>query len=42
MVDRSKRTRRRQHAYIDGRWCDPDDEKTFPVHNPETGEIVGR
>ncbi|SDE57314.1 succinate semialdehyde dehydrogenase [Massilia sp. PDC64] len=31
----------RQHAYIDGAWCDADDGKTVPVINPATGETLG-
>jgi succinate-semialdehyde dehydrogenase / glutarate-semialdehyde dehydrogenase len=30
----------RQQCYIGGRWCDADNAKTFPVHNPATGELL--
>jgi succinate-semialdehyde dehydrogenase / glutarate-semialdehyde dehydrogenase len=31
----------REQCYIDGRWVDADGGKTFPVHNPATGEELG-
>ena len=31
----------RQQAYLDGRWCDADDGRTFAVHNPATGQAMG-
>ena len=30
----------RQQAYIDGRWCEADNGKRFPVTNPATGEVL--
>ncbi len=30
----------RTGAYIDGRWCDADDNGTLPVDNPATGETL--
>jgi succinate-semialdehyde dehydrogenase / glutarate-semialdehyde dehydrogenase len=30
----------RNQAYIDGQWCDADDNATFDVTNPATGELV--
>ena len=30
----------RQQCYIGGLWCYADNEKTFPVHNPATGELL--
>ncbi len=27
---------------IDGNWCDPDDGRTLPVHNPASGKEIGR
>lgn len=30
----------RQQCYIGGRWCDADNAKTFPVHNPANGELL--
>src|ERR1700730_16319108 len=32
----------RQQAYIDGRWCDADSGKSFPVTNPATGEVLAQ
>jgi len=32
----------RQLAYIDGRWCEADDGKSFPVTNPATGELLAQ
>src|SRR6202045_4606796 len=32
----------RQQAYIDGRWCDADTGKSFPVTNPATGELLAQ
>ncbi|WP_035055893.1 NADP-dependent succinate-semialdehyde dehydrogenase [Andreprevotia chitinilytica] len=32
----------RQQAYLDGQWLDADSGETFAVHNPATGEEVGR
>ncbi len=32
----------RQQAYIGGHWCDADNAKTFPVHNPATGELLAQ
>lgn len=32
----------REHAYIDGEWCDADDGATFEVTNPATGEVLGQ
>ena len=32
----------RQQAYIDGRWCEADNGKSFPVRNPATGEILAQ
>ena len=31
----------RQHAYLDGRWCDADGGATIQVMNPSTGSLVG-
>jgi succinate-semialdehyde dehydrogenase/glutarate-semialdehyde dehydrogenase len=31
----------RQHAYVDGRWCDADGGATIQVMNPSTGALVG-
>src|SRR6516225_2329550 len=31
----------RQQAYVDGKWCDADNGKSFEVNNPATGEILG-
>jgi succinate-semialdehyde dehydrogenase/glutarate-semialdehyde dehydrogenase len=31
----------RQHAYLDGAWCDADTGATVPVTNPATGEQIG-
>ena len=31
----------RGQAYLDGRWCDADDGRTFAVHNPATGDTLG-
>jgi succinate-semialdehyde dehydrogenase/glutarate-semialdehyde dehydrogenase len=31
----------RQHAYLDGAWCDADAGATVPVSNPATGEQIG-
>ncbi|HJV84082.1 MAG TPA: NADP-dependent succinate-semialdehyde dehydrogenase [Noviherbaspirillum sp.] len=31
----------RQQAYINGKWCDADSGKSFPVTNPATGETIG-
>jgi succinate-semialdehyde dehydrogenase/glutarate-semialdehyde dehydrogenase len=31
----------REQCYIDGRWVDADSGKTFPVHNPASGEQLG-
>jgi len=31
----------RRQAYIDGAWCDADEGRTVPVHNPATGETLG-
>jgi succinate-semialdehyde dehydrogenase/glutarate-semialdehyde dehydrogenase len=30
----------RRQAYIDGRWCEADSGKRFPVTNPATGEVL--
>src|SRR5271165_4914079 len=30
----------RQQCYTGGLWCYADNEKTFPVHNPATGELL--
>ena len=30
----------RRQAYIDGRWCEADNGKRFPVTNPATGEVL--
>jgi succinate-semialdehyde dehydrogenase / glutarate-semialdehyde dehydrogenase len=32
----------RQQAYIDGRWCDADNGKSFPVTDPATGELLAQ
>src|ERR1700692_57768 len=32
----------RQQAFIAGQWCGADDGSTFEVHNPATGEVLGR
>jgi succinate-semialdehyde dehydrogenase / glutarate-semialdehyde dehydrogenase len=32
----------RQQSYIDGRWCDADQGKSFPVTNPATGELLAQ
>ena len=32
----------RQQAYIGGRWLDADDGTTLAVHNPSSGELLGR
>ena len=32
----------RQLAYIDGRWCEADNGKSFPVTNPATGELLAQ
>ncbi|MFC2972771.1 aldehyde dehydrogenase family protein, partial [Azotobacter bryophylli] len=32
----------RQQAYIDGSWQDADAGRTLDVHNPATGELLGR
>jgi len=32
----------RRQAYIDGRWCDADNDKSFPVTNPATGELLAQ
>jgi len=32
----------RQVAYIDGRWCEADNGKSFPVRNPATGELLAQ
>src|ERR1700686_3545719 len=32
----------RQQAYIDGRWCDADNGKSFPVTNPASGELLAQ
>jgi succinate-semialdehyde dehydrogenase/glutarate-semialdehyde dehydrogenase len=32
----------RQQCYIDGRWCDADQGKSFPVTNPATGESLAQ
>ena len=32
----------RQHAYIDGHWCDADSGETFEVRNPATGDLLAR
>ncbi|MES2933008.1 MAG: NADP-dependent succinate-semialdehyde dehydrogenase [Pseudomonadota bacterium] len=31
----------RQQSYLNGIWCDADDGKTVPVHNPATGQQIG-
>jgi succinate-semialdehyde dehydrogenase/glutarate-semialdehyde dehydrogenase len=31
----------RQQVYIDGRWCDADDNRTVTVTNPATGKVIG-
>ncbi|MFL9924177.1 NADP-dependent succinate-semialdehyde dehydrogenase [Herbaspirillum lusitanum] len=31
----------RQQAYIDGKWCDADNQATSAVHNPANGEQLG-
>jgi len=31
----------RQQCYVDGRWCDADDEGTHAVQNPATGRQIG-
>ncbi len=31
----------RQQAYLNGKWCDADSGKSFPVTNPATGETIG-
>jgi len=31
----------REQCYIDGKWVDADGGKSFPVHNPATGEELG-
>ncbi len=31
----------RSQVYLSGRWCDADDGRTFPVHNPATGAVLG-
>ena len=32
----------RQQAWVDGRWIDADSGATMAVHNPATGELLGR
>src|ERR1700720_661170 len=32
----------RQQAYIDGRWCDADNGKSFPVTDPASGELLAQ
>src|SRR6202045_490610 len=32
----------RQQAYIDGRWCDADNGRSFPVTDPATGELLAQ
>src|SRR6202051_1430783 len=32
----------RQQAFIAGQWCGADDGSAFEVHNPATGEVLGR
>ena len=31
----------RQHAFVDGEWCDADNKTTIRITNPATGELVG-
>lgn len=31
----------RQNGYINGKWCDADDNSTIAVNNPATGELLG-
>lgn len=31
----------RTKAYVAGAWIDADDDETFPVHNPATGDLIG-
>src|SRR5512138_932087 len=31
----------REQCYVDGQWVDADSRKSFPVHNPASGEVLG-
>ena len=30
----------RTDSYVDGKWIPAPDGKTFPIHNPATGELI--